>query len=679
MKKLMLALTLLAFGCSAVAQEQTTQDKGGKTVQRASKTITISGSGGGVTFANDIAGMTTSFEEIIAGAPTSSSIVVSGCKAGNNCNTLDTYTGNVTAIRGVALDTAYDYFKVVATWAGGTNVSVTLNWTLTTARNGNGGSGGAVTSVAGKTGAVTLVEADITSLSPDLANATGAPDTANDYAVGGGTAQAQTVTLVPSATLTNGIVVRWKPAAANTGAAPTLAVNGLTAKPITKLGATALVANDIVTTAIAEAFYDGTNWELQNPQTNIGTSSSGGANDIQFALAGGLFGSDPGKFTYSSSSHQMLAMLYGFYQHNEIGWGAVLSSSKYNALDVIVPVGGTTVYVTMQNDSTTNKFSWPVGATFQLTALACASPCTTLNTLDNVDFTVVSLTDPTDGSHVAACAVAQPCNVAITVLSGYPTSGTYVLNAGTASIYAITQQGHTVVFSRLESSSANPSKTGSIRLAHSDHIKYRNGSSATGSDNDFFTGTTVGDTNRANVGDTPGIYVPGPAEFAAASQFDGDINVAGNINQTSTSPTQNSGIKQASTSVTVPAGADYSMFVGSDNHMGCQLAGGGSCLPAPAGARFSSGTSGPIALNTVAIAPNTCNTTTVAITGVATTDVISWTPNGSIKTLTGYAPVTTGGLSITPYPTVNNVNFDVCNWTTSSITPSAVTLNWYIL
>jgi hypothetical protein len=35
-------------------------------------------------------------------------------------------------------------------------------------------------------------------------------------------------------------------------------------------------------------------------------------------------------------------------------------------------------------------------------------------------------------------------------------------------------------------------------------------------------------------------------------------------------------------------------------------------------------------------------------------------------------------LSITAYPTSGDVNFDVCNWSASSITPGAVTLNWRV-
>ena len=86
--------------------------------------------------------------------------------------------------------------------------------------------------------------------------------------------------------------------------------------------------------------------------------------------------------------------------------------------------------------------------------------------------------------------------------------------------------------------------------------------------------------------------------------------------------------------------------------------------------------SGSSALNTSLIASTACNTTTISATGTLTTDVVAASFNGSPAAVTGYAPLTTGGLSIRPYPTVDNVNFEVCNGTTSSITPGAITLNW---
>lgn len=89
--------------------------------------------------------------------------------------------------------------------------------------------------------------------------------------------------------------------------------------------------------------------------------------------------------------------------------------------------------------------------------------------------------------------------------------------------------------------------------------------------------------------------------------------------------------------------------------------------------------SGTSALGTSSISTAACATVvTTSATGVASTDSISWNPNGSIKAVTGYVPATTGGLSIAAYPTTNNVNFDVCNWTSGSITPGAVTINWIV-
>lgn len=91
---------------------------------------------------------------------------------------------------------------------------------------------------------------------------------------------------------------------------------------------------------------------------------------------------------------------------------------------------------------------------------------------------------------------------------------------------------------------------------------------------------------------------------------------------------------------------------------------------------------GTVALDTDAIASTACDTsdTAIAETGVASTDVILWTPNADISAITGYAPATTGGLIIYPYPGTNTVSFKVCNPTSSSITPgSAVTLNYKVI
>ena len=66
---------------------------------------------------------------------------------------------------------------------------------------------------------------------------------------------------------TTGMVVKVLPNHANSTTTPTLNFCGLGAKTITKFGTAALVANDLTTTAVAFFVYDGTDMELQNPQT----------------------------------------------------------------------------------------------------------------------------------------------------------------------------------------------------------------------------------------------------------------------------------------------------------------------------------------------------------------------------------------------------------------------------
>jgi hypothetical protein len=128
------------------------------------------------------------------------------------------------------------------------------------------------------------------------------------YITGGGTAQAQTATLSPAATaLSTGLHVYWKPAAANSAAAPTLAVNGLTATAITKCGTTALVANDLTTTAVAHVIYDGTQYQLLNPQAAGCGASSGGlptgtTGQTVYYAAGGTTGTATSSITTNGAA-----------------------------------------------------------------------------------------------------------------------------------------------------------------------------------------------------------------------------------------------------------------------------------------------------------------------------------------------------------------------------------------
>jgi hypothetical protein len=86
--------------------------------------------------------------------------------------------------------------------------------------------------------------------------------------------------------------------------------------------------------------------------------------------------------------------------------------------------------------------------------------------------------------------------------------------------------------------------------------------------------------------------------------------------------------------------------------------------------------SGTATLGTGAISSAACATAVVvSIPNTATTDVISWGFNGDPTAVTGYVPLAAGMLTIIAYPTSGNANFKVCNNTSSSITPGAITLN----
>jgi len=84
---------------------------------------------------------------------------------------------------------------------------------------------------------------------------------------------------------------------------------------------------------------------------------------------------------------------------------------------------------------------------------------------------------------------------------------------------------------------------------------------------------------------------------------------------------------------------------------------------------------GAITVNPSSISANSCATViTQAATGVASTDVITFTPNASIKAVTGYTPA--DSVTIAMYPTTNQINIDVCNKDQSNaVDPGSIVLN----
>lgn len=106
------------------------------------------------------------------------------------------------------------------------------------------------------------------------------------YGVGGGAADAYTVTLAPPSPGVNqayrtGVAYAFGAVANNTGAS-TLNVDGKGPKAITKYGISPLAANDIVGGQMCVAVYDGTRFQLLNPGMNIGPSAFAPGTDRQF-------------------------------------------------------------------------------------------------------------------------------------------------------------------------------------------------------------------------------------------------------------------------------------------------------------------------------------------------------------------------------------------------------------
>lgn len=89
---------------------------------------------------------------------------------------------------------------------------------------------------------------------------------------------------------------------------------------------------------------------------------------------------------------------------------------------------------------------------------------------------------------------------------------------------------------------------------------------------------------------------------------------------------------------------------------------------------------GTSAMATGAITSGTCaSAVTTAVSGAATTDNLVANATVDPTGVTGYAVSASGGLYIQGYLTSGNVNFKVCNNTSGSLTPSALTLQWRVI
>jgi len=143
-----------------------------------------------------------------------------------------------------------------------------------------------------------------------------------NWAVATGTADALAVSLSPNVTaVADGQLVFARASASNATTTPTLAINGLTARTITKTGGTAVAIGDIPGN-LAECIFRynlaNTRWELLNPAS--GVVGPGSATDGHLALFSGSTGKilkDGGAFLVAAQL-QTSAMGFGIAMINGI-------------------------------------------------------------------------------------------------------------------------------------------------------------------------------------------------------------------------------------------------------------------------------------------------------------------------------------------------------------------------
>jgi hypothetical protein len=207
---------------------------------------------------------------------------------------------------------------------GGVTNSGTSGYVLSFSTNGS------CTWVAAAAGGVTAV----TATAPMASSGGSTPNVSlNNYVAGGGTANAQTATYSPAiGSLVAGLYLCWLPTAANSTTTPTFSPNGLTAKTIVKTGGAALIASDITTTAVACAVYDGTDWELQNPQTLLAP------------LASPAFTGTPTAPTPSTSDNSTKIATTAYVKAQTAG--STISTGTYASLPSSVPASGSAYFCT---------------------------------------------------------------------------------------------------------------------------------------------------------------------------------------------------------------------------------------------------------------------------------------------------------------------------------------------
>lgn len=192
-----------------------------------------------------------------------------------------------------------------------------------------------------------------------------------------------------------------------------------------------------------------------------------GADGTVHAASGGLCGSGGGSVTYplnapdgSTSSPQ-----YSFTNHPELGMATWLDGDKPQIRQVVVSGAGPGQTITLTVSSPINNLSWNAGDRIILSSLP-SSP---------TDLTSLNITSPSSWVISSVTSTSPTGTATFSTASTTITPGTYAVTSGNAQIYGGFLVGRGFGFNRLESTTTNPSQSGSIRFARRDAIKARAG------------------------------------------------------------------------------------------------------------------------------------------------------------------------------------------------------------
>lgn len=661
MKKSIGIAMVLLLACMGFAQTTVTAPKHPEELKEQVDWAPVA-SGTVMTFPNDVGGTMPMFNEIYTGAPSSSSVQIKGCIRGSTaatatCDVLETNTTNATHNSAPATTGPYDYFLVTPTLNGGTSPRLEVHYTISSKAKAGSSTGGAVLSVAGKTGVVTLAEGDIANLPTDLTAKEVLTNKTTD-----GTLAAASDTLYPSEKATKTYVDGHSGGSMTWPGTPGLAV--CTGTPCTAwttslgiFGTAAGVAttSDPGTVAEVPMVANGTHGMKPSASGALGT----GAFHPQYVLpaaASGVLGGVNSKDCNLVLAGDVIQKINtdGSISCAPAG-GSTLASGSAKDVQIAGTAGAFDSDTgNFQYDKTAHKLSAP---SLSVTGSPSADLVTTIPVPSNPTGTdratgadstneVWFFLTPTGKKSITAVPFSATSGVCV---DGFNGDGTFHTEACATSAVAS-------VFGR----------TGTITATVDDYSDAKITPTPTAAITSAPSSGTLLTAFRART-----LYVVTSGTFSitlptvpAAGQYLDIINIgSGTVSFANGGATIN-----GSSSITWTLPPAFSAL--KPNAVKIISDGTGYEIKPTIALR------GSIALHTAAILSGACDTTTASVSGVTSGDAFTWTPNGSIKAITGYIPLTSGGLSIAGYPGSGTINFDVCNWSTASITPGAVTINY---